>query len=80
MCFKNKRQPDYESQYVGKRFRYHSKYGGVVENILCVKVAVVERLDVIEGRVFIDDFELKIISDRNNVYDLKEVELYENND
>ena len=80
MCFKNKRQPDYESLYVGKRFRYHSKYGGVVENILCVKVAVVECVDVIEGRVFIDDFELKIISDRNNVYDLKEVEFYENND
>ena len=76
----DKNRPDYESMYIGKQFRYHSKYGGVVENITCKNVTVCERLEVFEGRVFVDDFELIIISDKDNCYNFNEVEFYENND
>jgi len=73
------KEQDLRLIYVGRKFRYNSKYGGVVENITCKNVTVVERIEVFEGRVFVDDFELKIISDKNNVYDFNEVEFYENN-
>ena len=66
-------------KYVGKKFRYHSKYGGVAENILCEDVSVCEIINHKNGDVIIESHEISIISDKRNVYDLNEVEFYENN-
>jgi hypothetical protein len=75
------KEQDFRSMYVGRKFRYNSKYGSVVENILCRDITVIECIDIdSKGHVTIDDFELKIISDKNNVYDFNEIEFYENND
>ena len=64
-------------KYVGKKFRYHSKYGGVAENILCEDVSVCEIMDHKNGGLVIEKTEISIISDKRNVYDLEEVEFYE---
>lgn len=64
-------------QYVGKHFRYHSKYGGVLENILCEDICVCEILQIKKGEPHIESYEVSIISDKRNVYNLEEVEFYE---
>lgn len=60
--------------YVGKLFKYHSKFGGTIENILCEDISICEIIRIKNGKRFLDDYEVKIISDKRNVYDLKEVE------
>lgn len=64
-------------QYVGRKFRYHSKYGGVVENILCEDISVTETIQIKNGEPYIESYEVSIISDKRNVYDLNDVEFYE---
>ena len=64
-------------QYVGRRFRYHSKYGGVVENILCEDISVTETIQIKKGQPYVESYEISIISDKRNVYDLNDVEFYE---
>lgn len=64
-------------KYVGKKFRYNSKYGGTTENILCEDVSVCEIMDHKNGGLVIEKTEISIISDKRNVYDLEEVEFYE---
>jgi hypothetical protein len=74
---------DFRSMYVGRKFRYTSKYGSVTENILCRDVAVSLCYDI-ESILKNEDpytsavIELQIISDKNNVYEFDEVEFYEN--
>lgn len=63
--------------YVGKKFRYKSKYGGSVENILCEDICVCETIKLKKGEPYIETFEISIISDKRNVYDLNELEFYE---
>jgi hypothetical protein len=70
---------EYSELYKGKLFRYHSKYGGTVENILCDGVSIKETLSVeSDGNVHIVDIMVSLISDKGNVYELKQVEFYEN--
>lgn len=64
-------------KYVGKKFRYKSKYGGTVENILCEDISVCEIMNHKNGGLIIEKIEISIISDKRNVYDLNEVEFYE---
>jgi len=64
-------------RYVGRRFRYHSKYGGIVENILCEEISVCETIHIKKGQPHIESYEISIISDKRNVYDLNDVEFYE---
>lgn len=54
-------------QYVGKHFRYNSKYGGVVENILCEDVSVCETINHKNGGLVIEKIEISIISDKRNL-------------
>ena len=68
---------DLMGKYVGKKFRYKSKYGGVVENILCEDISVCEIMNHKNGGLIIEKIEISIISDKRNVYDLNEVEFYE---
>lgn len=70
-------RPDITEKYIGKKFRYHSKYGGIVEDILCEDVNVCEIINHKNGDVLIESFEVKVISDKKNVYNLEEVEFYE---
>lgn len=60
--------------YVGKLFRYHSKFGGTIENILCEDISICEIIRIENHKRFADEYEVKIISDKRNIYDLKEVE------
>lgn len=71
---------DLRNQYVGKKFKYHSKYGGVVEGIMCEDVSVCETINHKNGGLVIEKIEISIISDKRNVYNLEEVEFYENID
>ena len=64
-------------QYVGRRFRYHSKYGGVVENILCEDICVCATIQIKKDEPYIQSYEVSIISDKRNIYDLNDVEFYE---
>lgn len=64
-------------KYVGKKFRYYSKHGGTIENILCEDVSVCEIINHKNGGVIIETEEISIISDKRNVYKLEEVEFYE---
>ena len=64
-------------QYVGRQFRYYSKYGGVVENILCEDISVTEIIQIKNGEPYIESIEISIISDKRNSYDLNDVEFYE---
>ena len=69
---------EYSELYKGKLFRYHSKYGGTVENILCDDVSIKETLSVeSESNVHIIDVTVSLISDKGNVYEFKRVEFYE---
>jgi hypothetical protein len=68
----------YSELYKGKLFRYHSPYGGTVENILCDGVSIKETLSVESaGNVHIVDVTVSLISDKGNVYEFKRVEFYE---
>jgi hypothetical protein len=68
---------EYNELYKGKLFRYHSKYGGTVENILCDGVSIKETLSVEGGsNVHIVDVEVSLISDKGNVYEFKQIEFY----
>lgn len=64
-------------KYIGKKFRYHSKHGGTVENILCEDISICEIMNHKNGDLVIEKIEISIISDKRNVYDLNEVEFYE---
>jgi hypothetical protein len=66
-------------KYIGKKFRYHSKHGGTVENILCEDISICEIMNHKNGGLIIEKIEISIISDKRNVYDLNEVEFYEEN-
>ena len=69
---------EYSELYKGKLFRYHSPYGGTVENILCDGVSIKETLSVESaGNVHIVDVTVSLISDKGNVYEFKRVEFYE---
>jgi hypothetical protein len=68
---------DLRQKYVGKKFRYNSKYGGTVENILCEDISICEIMNHKNGDLVIEKIEISIISDKRNVYDLNEVEFYE---
>lgn len=67
---------EYNELYKGKLFKYHSKYGGTVENIICDGVSVHEKFSVKNGEVQTVDIELSIISDKGNVYEFKKIEFY----
>ena len=70
---------EYSELYKGKLFRYHSKYGGTVENILCDGVSIKETLSVeSNSNVHIVDVTVSLISDKGNVYEFKRVEFYDN--
>ena len=62
--------------YEGKRFRYNSKYGGSVENILCYRVVICETMKLTKGDWTPVPAEIIIISDKGNSYPLEEVEFY----
>ena len=64
------------AKYVGLHFRYHSKYGGVVENILCEDICVCETIQIKNSEPYIESYEVIIISDKRNSYDLNDVEFY----
>lgn len=64
-------------KYVGKKFRYNSKYGGTIENILCEDISICEIMNHKNGTLIVEKIEISIISDKRNVYDLNEVEFYE---
>lgn len=70
-------RPDIGEKYVGKTFRYHSKYGGTIENIICEDVSVKETIEYKNGESVVTSVEISIISDKRNSYDLNEVEFYE---
>jgi len=70
---------EFKERYVGKKFRYNSKYGGTVENILCEDISVCEIINHKNGDVVVESIEVNIISDKKNVYKLTEVEFYEDN-
>lgn len=70
-------RPDLGEKYIGKKFKYHSKYGGTIENILCEDVSVKETIEHKNGEAVITSFEISIISDKRNSYNLNEVEFYE---
>lgn len=65
------------AQYVGRKFRYNSKYGGHTDNILCEDVSVCETIQIKNGEPVIESYEIYIISDKRNSYDLDDVEFYE---
>lgn len=66
-----------KKRYIGKKFRYISKYGSPIENILCEDVSVVEHIEITNNKLFlIEDKDIMIISDKRNVYNLNEVEFY----
>lgn len=64
-------------KYVGKKFRYHSKYGGVIENIICEDISITETIEHKNGDTYVELCEIYIISDKRNSYNLNEVEFYE---
>lgn len=64
------------NKYVGCKFRYNSKYGGHTDNILCEDISVCETIQIKNGEPIIESFEISIISDKRNVYNLDEVEFY----
>jgi hypothetical protein len=72
---------DFRSMYVGRKFRYTSKYGSVTEDILCrdVTVTVCHKIAWMskDDTQFNAYVELQFISDKNNVYEFNEVEFYE---
>lgn len=70
-------RPDIGEKYVGKKFRYHSKYGGTIENIICEDVSVKETIEYKNGESVVTSVEISIISDKRNSYELNEVEFYE---
>ncbi len=65
------------ARYVGYKFRYNSKYGGHIDNILCEDVSVCETIQIKNGSPVIESCEIYIISDKRNSYDLEDVEFYE---
>jgi hypothetical protein len=65
------------NKYVGRKFRYNSKYGGHTDNILCEDISVTERIQIKNGEPIIESCEIYIISDKRNSYDLEDVEFYE---
>jgi len=66
------------AKYVGKSFRYASKYGGYVENLICESISVTHHIDVDEhNQVTVTGQDVNIVSDKGNVYELNNVEFYE---
>ena len=64
-------------RYMGRKFRYNSKYGGHTDNILCEDISVTEIIQIKNGEPVIESYKIYIISDKRNVYDLNDVEFYE---
>ena len=52
-------------KYVGKKFRYNSKYGGTTENILCEDVSVCEIMDHKNGGLVIEKTEISKVTSSN---------------
>lgn len=67
---------DLMDKYIGKKFRYKSKYGGIIENILCEDICICDTIEIRKGEPYIESYEISIISDKRNVYKLQEVEFY----
>lgn len=75
----------YHELYKGKLFRYHSRHGGTVENILCDGVSVHETITLDPpnpdegsyGNCRVVGVEVFLISDKGNVYNINEIEWYE---
>jgi hypothetical protein len=65
------------NKYVGRTFKYQSKYGGLLENILCVDISVCETIEVKNEEVYIESYVIHIISDKGNVYNLDEIVFYD---
>ena len=65
------------NKYIGRKFRYNSKYGGHTDNILCEDISVTEIIQIKNGEPIIESCEIYIISDKRNSYDLEDVEFYE---
>jgi hypothetical protein len=76
------------SCYIGKRFRYYSKYGGVTEDIVCKNFAIIHRMSRGDNSLTITRFDatslnisemsldIEVISDKGNAYDIKDIEFY----
>jgi hypothetical protein len=69
------------AKYEGKRFRYKSKYGGFIDNLLCTDVSIIYEIST-NTRTPTDEFvitrkKISIISDKNNIYELDNIEFYE---
>ena len=62
--------------YEGKRFRYNSKYGGFIDNILCHGVVICETMKLKKKDWVPVPSEIIIVSDKGNSYPLEEVEFY----
>jgi hypothetical protein len=67
---------DIRKMYEGKRFRYNSKYGGSIDNILCRGVVICETMKLKRKNWVPIPSEIIIISDKGNSYPLEEVEFY----
>lgn len=67
---------EYCKLYKGKHFRYRSKYGGTVENIICKDVSTHEKISISKEGIEITNVEIFLISDRGNAYSIKEIEFY----
>jgi hypothetical protein len=67
---------DIRKMYEGKRFRYNSKYGGFIDNILCRGVVICETMKLKKKDWVPVPSEIIIISDKGNSYPLEEVEFY----
>lgn len=65
------------NKYVGKLFKYNSKYGGTIENIMCEDISVADTILIKKGDPYIESYVISIISDKRNVYLLNEVEFYD---
>jgi hypothetical protein len=69
------------AKYEGKRFRYKSKYGGFVDNLLCIDVSIIYDISK-DTHTQTDEFvitrkKISLISDKNNIYELDNIEFYE---
>lgn len=80
------------AHYIGKRFRYYSKYGGITEDITCKDFAIVHRISRGDNSLTITSFgteninipgltlDVEVISDKGNVYNIMDIEFYNDHD
>lgn len=58
----------YREQYIGQKFSYKSKYGGFLDGLICDGVHY-----TIEGNEHGSKFNIYVISEKNNVYEIENV-------